>query len=361
MRLAFWGMLFFNGLAVANHMQGVLTTPVLAVVVGWALYARKIRIKDALVGGGIWLLGSLPYTWLVTAELAHTGNLVATIRSATVGERYGGNVLNAHFSMRLVAIAIGFPLLNFPNLLLPAAGYGMARARRIGVPAVAWRALLAALIVHAVFVVRYSVPDQHTFFLPTYVLLCIFGGIGAAAVLAWPPAARRLAAIAAVLLLLATPLVYWGVATAGRRFDLLRGAVHHKPYRDDYTYLLIPWGIADPSAERLSRHAVELAGVDGLILVEDEMAAFAIEYQAIRSPGKHLEIRGGPGPQGTPAADALNQEMRRTAAAGRRVVLVPGELDRPPIAPPVGRWVRDGDLYVLDANGISAGLGGRPG
>jgi len=375
-RWAFWLMLLFNGLGLANHLQAGLTSPVLAIVAIWAWRGKRVGAADVLVGAGLWVVGSLPYAALVVAEWASSGDLGGTLRSALVGKLYAGQVLNTRLSMRLLGVSVAFVLFNFPNLLLPAAVYGITRARQVGAPAMARRALLAGLVVHVAFVFRYSVVDQHTFFLPVYVVLCIFGGIGAAAVLGrasvarvvttkggqdgYPPA-RRAAIAAGVAMLVATPLVYWGTAAALRYSGLFREALYgtrHKPYRDDYEYLLIPWSVADTSADQMSREAIELAGDDGLVITEDEMARFAIEYRALRSHRRNLAVDTWPDrPEAKERRAAVLERARFKAASGGTVVLVPLNRDSPDMPPPKERWARKGDLYVLDPGGIPASMG----
>jgi hypothetical protein len=262
------------------------------------------------------------------------------------GGRYGHNVLNFHPSLRILAVSVGFAALCFPNLLIPAALTGLARARAVGIEPAIRRALLAGLLIHAAFVCRYNVIDQHTFFLPTYVLLAVFGGIGGAYVLRWP--ARQSAPLAAigVILLASTPALYALTPSVARHFDVLRDLARHKPYRDDYVYLLSPWGSADRSAQVMSEAAVRLAGAGGLILVEDPMAAPAIKYAALRCGLVGLEVGSLPPP--VPASLAKRQRVLREAAeaaTGRAVVLVPASLDDP--LPDGLTLRREGDLFVI--------------
>jgi len=343
-----WAAMLLNGLGLANHLQAVLTTPVLVVVLLLALATRRLRWDAAAVGLLLWITGSLPYTALVAREIVATGDWAGTLRSALAGEggRYGPNVLNLHPSLRILAVSVGFTALCFPNLLIPAALAGLARARAVGIEPAIRRALLAGLLIHAVFVCRYNVIDQHTFFLPAYVLLAVFGGIGAAYVLRWP--ARRSGPLAAIglVLLLTTPVLYAFMPPIARYGEVLRGRARHKPYRDDYVYLFAPWGIADRSAQVMSASAVRLAGAGGLILVEDPMAGPAIEYAVLRSGLAGLEVRLLPPP--TPASLAKRQRVFREAAeaaASRAVVLVPASLDDP--LPDGLALRREGDLFVL--------------
>ncbi|GMU22470.1 MAG: hypothetical protein AMXMBFR13_25560 [Phycisphaerae bacterium] len=345
-----WAMLLFNGLGVANHLQAVLTAPILAVVVAEAVIRRRVEWREVAVGCGLWLAGTLPYTVLVIAELLRTGDLVGTVQSATMGHTFSSNVLNTHISPRLLAISAAFVLYNFPNLLLPAAAYGVARARRVDIPRGTFWALAAALAIHGLFVLRYNVVDQHTFFLPVYVLLAIFGGIGAAAVWSWPPPTRRRWAGAGIGLLALTPVLYAVLPAAARYAQVLERFIHdkhEKPYRDDYEYLFVPWAVVDDSAERMSRSALELAQENGMVLVEDSMARFAVQYARRRAGRPDVEIRQVPSSKRPEAQAALAREVLAGWPSGRPIVLVPLNRDRPEFHVRPWPWRRVGDLYIL--------------
>ncbi|MDM8005036.1 MAG: DUF2723 domain-containing protein [Phycisphaerae bacterium] len=350
-RWAIWGMCLFSGLGLANHLQALLTLPVLALVILHGMSSRRLRIGDLLIAMWLWLLGSLPYTGLVLGLMVHGAEPMKTLQSALFGNHFSVAVLNASATTRMIMTDIAFPLLNFPNLLIPAALYGLVRYRRAGMPGLAWLAMTAGLVIHAVFALRYEVLDQHTFFLPMYTFLAIFGGVGAAAVLRWPATLRRESlCAAAILLLLATPLLNIVAIITARRVQLLGQFAHRKPYRDDYIYLLVPWSVVDRSAERMSSEAVSLASPDGLVLVEDGMARSAVEYRRLQAGLTGVGIRMVPSVERQEAMKELAAEVRSEAEAGRAVVLVPLNRDQPRLAPPLGRWQRRGDLYVLDAS-----------
>jgi hypothetical protein len=332
--------LLLNGLAVSNHMLASLTTPVLAGVVVAALWHKEVRIKDAAIALGLWLLGSAPYTGLIISEMLHTGDCLGTLHSALFGRAFAGEVLNTALSARTALVGGCFVLLSFPNLLLPAAVVGVFRAGRVGVPKLARCAFLSGLVIHVIFVARYDIVDQHMFYVPAYVLLSVFGGIGFAA-LTRRKSARMCRAVLAVATagIVATPVVYAVVPTVAKRFNVLRSVMHNRPYRDDYTYVFAPWSVVERSAERMSRQAVELAGPRGLILIEDPMSKYAVQYRALRDGLDDLAILHRFTPE--IIADAVR--------AGRAVVLVPLDVDAPRNVPPIGSWRRVGDLYVLAA------------
>lgn len=328
-------MLMFNGLGVANHLLAALTTPVVVFVAARAFLRQEVRIQDSLVAFTLWAVASLPYTGLVLLELVRSGDVAGTLHSAFFGSSFSDNVLNTTLSARLLLIGFAFVVLNFPNLLLPAAAFGLARGGKTKMPSLVQRAMLAELVIYVCFVARYNIVDQYTFFLPIYVLLSIFGGVGFAAMLRSGHRRRGLAVATASLLL--TPVIYAFVPPAARRFNVLTGVAHQKPYRDDYTYLFTPWSVAERSAERMSRRALEMAGPDGFIVIEDGMAEFAIRYRARRERKDQRTI----------LREITAKQVRDAAAVAKRIVLVPHNAGSPRSDPPVGSWKRVGDLYIL--------------
>jgi hypothetical protein len=257
-------------------------------------------------------------------------------------------VLNTHISSGMLARDAAFIIYNFPNLLLPTAILGVLGAGRLGVPPLARWALLAGLILHAVFSLRYDVKDQYTFFVPMYVMLSIFGGLGAALVLGWRGGiARTLLLRMGVVLLVLTPAWYALVPRVARHFAVLE-RFPQRPYRDSYVYLFSPWSIAESSAERMSNEAVSLAGRDGVIFLEDGMGAFALRFKKIRRGYDRLIVASLPDmnrPDGRARFDDL---VRRTAGGLRPVVLVPTDARHSPpdVSPGLG-WARKGDLFIL--------------
>jgi len=169
-------MMLLNGLGVANHLLAALTTPILAVVLLGAARRKLLSWGAVVVAAVCWLAGSLPYSGLVVGTLLRTGDGLGTIRSALFGTVYADNVLNGTVTLWFLGVDVAFVLLNFPTFLLPAAVFGLAGRSRV--PSVARRALLAALMVHAVFALRYDVPDRFFFFLPMYFLLTLWGAVG---------------------------------------------------------------------------------------------------------------------------------------------------------------------------------------
>ncbi len=343
--IPFFGMFFLNGLGLANHNFALLTTPILALVAIHSLRCRAIGVRTAALACAVWIIGASPYLTLVFAEGVRSGEWSTVIRSALFGLRYEGDVLNTSVSMSRLLINAAFIGLNFPNLLLPLAAIGVFATRRCNVPRATRTALVGALVIHAVFALRYTVVDQHFFFVPMYLLLSIFGGVGFKAIQQptssglVAPARKRLHAVltACALFLVATPVVYALTPTIARRMDALGILERQKPYRDDYVYLFTPWSVVERSADRMSRQAVDLAGERGIIIVEDPMAAFAVRYRAILDDRKDVEI----------VHELPARELMPAVDARRPIVLVPRAVGLPLTHPVAGTWRPDGDLYVL--------------
>ena len=336
-----WLMLLFNGLGFANHNFALLTVPVLAVVTFAGVRGGVLTLRDVGIGVVFWVLGSIPYTAMIASELGRSEAWAATLQSAFFGNTFRGSVLNATVSVRSLSICAAFVLLNFPNLMLAAAGRGLTTWKRGDVPLLARRALLAGLVIHFVFAVRYSVVDQYMFFLPTYVFLAMFGGIGFA--FAWRSSSFRAVAFrrAAVVLLATTPIVYWFVPDVARSRNVLSRVERHKPYRDDYVYLFTPWRVVERSAERMSLHALQLVRGRGVIIVADSMAEPAVRYQVVQAGADDVSVVSRVG----------NEKVHAAAKRGEAVVFVPANVTIPPPDLPFGAWRREGDLYVLSVAG----------
>lgn len=336
-RRPLWLLLAFaaNGLGLADHNMALLTLPVIGMVAVLAVKRRQLSALGLAGAIGIWLALSSPFTGLVILAMFQSGEVIPTISSALFGHSFAGAVIGVSHTWRYTAVSLFFTAYSFPNLTLPASLLGIMRARRLGIPILSFVVLLADLLIHLTFVLRYGVVDQYTFLLPAYALLAIFATIGLAWILArWTRRIAWVALAASIVLVVLTPALYAAGPKVFRSFHLLGSAERHKPYRDDYIYLLVPWGIAQSSTDQMSREAVDLAGPDGRIIVEDAMARFGVEYQ--------LWLRGWQ--ETVELIVAKPYEMELDPASDRKVVLIPSDTRDQPQPP--GAWQRVGDLYV---------------
>ena len=322
-----------NGLGLANHNLALLTIPVL--VMSWVLGRKRMNKpwRMGLHGVEFWLLGSLPYGWLVITEMVQSGAVVGTMKSALFGHDFADEVLNASVGMKPLMISGAFTALSFPNLTLIMMVVGLRTALQTWrTKAMGWT-LLGAGVIHLAFVVRYNITDQHTFLLPTFAIVALLAGVGYDRLF---EGRGRLMVKVAVVLLVLTPVLYGFVPGLARERGVLGSMERHKPYRDDYSYLFDPWTVRETSADRISREAVALAGDDGLIVVEDGMVGFAVKYRQ-HTEGAALQ---------RVVSERGDEQVSLWAHGGRPVVLVPmrTDIEPKPLEMP-GRWEAEGQLY----------------
>lgn len=342
-----------SGLGLATHMMAVLAVPANVAVLLWAIRTRKCSWRAVAGAVLLWLAGTTPYSGLVVLRIIQTGDAAHVIHSAIFGE-YAYAVLNTHVSVRGIMLPFGYVAYNLPGLTVPLAIVGIYTAiKKRSAPTWFVRVLLADLLIFAVFVFRFSIVDQYTFFFPVYLLLAIFAGIGLTHVMA--PRSRRfsqsvvaLAAITAVW----TPIVYPITASILRSRGVLKSMVGNKPYRDGYRSFFVPWGVGDNHADRVNEEVRALAGEDGLVFLPYIMIGVGVRYeQAVGGYPDSITLRNTPNVESDAAAAEWRADLKAALKAGKPVVLVPKDRDAPEDFIPGLTWKRRGDLYVLEAIG----------
>ena len=340
---------FFNGEGIATHLLAALTLPVNITLFIWVLAGRKYKVRLAVATVGWWLIGTLPYSTLVLSEALATGDLGRTLSSALFGG-YGDQVLNLDFSGRGLALSLGYIVYNFPGLTVPLAIVGIFTIRNNSLlPRCLRWVFLAELIIYGVFVVRYTIPDQYTFFFPLYMLLAIFAGLGLAWIYTLPKLKYRTALLVLAAVTTAwTPLVYLGTSSFLRARGMFATLVGNKPYRDGYRSFFVPWGVGDNHGSQLAKALVELADEYSLIFVEDGMSRFVPRYeQALgRLPATVtiLDVKPQLDRQTAGEYETFAKTRQRNNQA---VILVPTNRDAPVWQVADTVWERLGDLYRL--------------
>lgn len=247
-----------NGLGVSNHNFALLIWPVYVLVALRFWSAWRPRAARALpLAGACLLLGMAPILAMCIDDLRTHRSLAHTLESFLVGH-YGSYVFNVGRLPVLLARTVGYVLLNFPTpLILLVIWPGLSRAKRIEPRPFRW-VFIAALAVHLLFAIRYDVPDQHTFLVPTWLFVALLIGIGADQLVKRrnTPALRRAVAMSALL----SPLAYLAVPAVLRStapdLDLL--PTREVLYRDRWTWFLQPWRTGYDGAERFALDTFEL-------------------------------------------------------------------------------------------------------
>jgi hypothetical protein len=314
------GLALVNGLHLAIHNLALLATPVYAVAVVAMLARRRLAPWTLAPAAALWVLGASPLL-AMTVELAWTTSDPAGAMRSMLFGRYADDVLNTRLSgtrARWMGINLMLASLSYASAVVPLAIVGLARLPAHLGRATAW-SMIAVLVIEAAFFVRYSVPDQFMFMLPTLAMVFLMAGVGLVELASGGRRWRALAwGLCAGSVLLA-PLVYAAAPAVLRRVRPSWASVVRHPFRDEARYWLVPWKHDERSAEQFARRALRLAGPDGIVLAGESS----------RYPLRVVQLRDGlsPGveslPPGAIAQGASRGWILDALAEGRTLWVVP--------------------------------------
>jgi len=273
---------FVCGLGFSLHNLALVGMAVYGLVGLVLLIKRRLPLWVIPAAAGAFLVGGGLLIGMIAQQALETG-LWPAIHSALFGI-YASKVLTVLPSLSNLRNNLALTALNFCSLLLPLALWGIWRAKeRVG------RARAAALIglfaIELLFVIRYDVPDQFTFTLPTLATIAVLAGIGLDDLEA---RRHRLAWSVALISVLLPPLLYGLIPAAahGLGIDLIRARA--LPYRDEMRYWVTPWKHNETSAQRFAQEALAQVAPDG-ILIADWTTIDTLRVQQNLS-GEHPEV-----------------------------------------------------------------------
>ena len=297
---------FIAGLGLSAHMMSQVG---FVVIMAWLLI-RVIRKKLTFVTYGIllacWVIGAALLWYVIVLEYHRSGNLGATLLSAVYG-KWGSAVFNVGQLSALIKKSFMFFLLNFPTPLLLLAGPGLWYSIKSIKPGNFAGLLAVSALAYALFAARYDVPNQNNFFLPFYLLIGIYVGLGFVAVSQSHP---RRWTIITLILVLAIPPAYPVFAKTAEAKQVALGTRRHIPYRNVYQYYLIPWQQGQTGPRRLAEEVIAVLP-DDAVLLPDSTVIPAFQY-ALEIEGKRPDIQ-------LKKIYLSQDELRLDLAAGRRV------------------------------------------
>jgi len=245
----------FNGLAIADHMFASIPFMCYLVFLAVLLGKKQIKLKHIGLIVVLWVVGALPYEYLIVKNIIQSGNVAGTLASAAFGSNWQGAVLNTCLSLKIVKENVLFLLLNFPtlNVLLFFAGcFGLFKfsPRRAFT-----NILLALLILFFIFAFRYTVVDRYAFFIPFYFVVSIFTGVG---IHFLQSKIRGKVFVYVVLIFSMLPVAAYAVAPKlAENMGLGLGTKRKIAYRNDYTYFLQPWKTGYRGAQHFALQALD--------------------------------------------------------------------------------------------------------
>jgi hypothetical protein len=257
---------FVSGLDLSIHDLALLPLPVYVVVMVLLIKRRRLPVWSLAAATAAFLLGASPYLWLIGKQAVSTGNLGGAVYSALFGD-YAEAVLNiSSIALKSLKANAAIAAMNFASSLLPLAIVGWMRLRRFLGPMTA-RSLWAITAIEIIFVVRYPIPDQFTFYLPSLWMIALAAGIGLAVLVERSKGWSRIAVAAAMLSIVLPPAVYALTPSLMRRMGV---AIRHRelPFRNEARYWLVPWKQNEYSADLFATAALSEVPRDAVILAD---------------------------------------------------------------------------------------------
>jgi len=278
------------------------------VLVVMLLLRRQITGRHIVVMAFLWILGALPYEYLIIKDIAARGDFWLTMSSAAFGEVYKDRVLNMSLSGRIIKenflwIALNFPT---PNALLAFIGISAVHS--------ACRKRWFANIILALTAL---VVDRYVFFIPFYCMVSILIGAGACKILS-----RRHDKITGrviVLLCLLTVPAYVAAPAIAEHFKVMTRP-RKIPYRNDYTYFLRPWKTGYKGTEKFADEFFDLAEPNAFIFADSTTAPPLLYTQEVKSRRSDIKIISSTGHNA--GAPQFNEQTVDEVLAERTVYVV---------------------------------------
>jgi hypothetical protein len=276
----------FNGLAIADHMWGIIPFACYVVFVTGLLVQKKIRLKNLAIMFGLWIIGAAPYEYLIIKNIIQTGDLTATLTSAFFGIGWQTNVLNTSLSWQMVRQNFLFMAYNFSTfngLFFFAGLYGL---KKVSLSRSFTNILLAMLILFFVFAFRYTVPDRYAFFIPFYCVGSIIGGVGFDLYITQPNR-RILRGIVFFLALFPIP-TYIVAPIIAQKVQYNLTTERNISFRNDYIWFLKPWRIHYHSPEKFADEVFNTVE-DNAVIYADGTTVYPLLY-AQEIKGKRRDV-----------------------------------------------------------------------
>ena len=266
-----------SGLGLCVHNFALLPLPVYLTVAIVLLARRRLPAWSLAAAAGAYLLAAGLYLGLIAAEVAGGAGVGEAIGSALFGAGYQAQVLNTGLAWGAVRKAnLLLMLINLlgPQLLFVVGAWVLRRRAGGGVAA----ALLALAAIHLLFVLRYNVPDQFTFFLPSLAMLNVLAAVGLGHLASLGRGPERVAAAVVAVWLAAAPIAYAAAPGLAKAAGVEIGRPRELPGRDEGRYWLVPWKHNERSAETFVTDCLtgRRAVPDGAFILADPTAYYPL-------------------------------------------------------------------------------------
>jgi len=310
-------LFFLAGLNIGVHNLALLSLPVYGICLLVFVFRRGLPPAALTVAGAAYVCGAVPLLWLVIQEVMQTGDIPAAIASVLFS-RYSGQVFNLSARWNLLGVNAALSCLNFVHAGTLLGIVGWMQMRTTAGRQIAWP-LYVLLGLHGLFFVRYSVPDQFTFILPSLVLFSLGIAVGID-VLSRRSASWRNAVVTACLLsIVLMPLTYAVFPSVLKKMNISVRRDRVLPFRDEMRYWIVPWKHNERSAELFARAALSEAAPDGIIVCDSTSYYPLVLMQMALPNAEGVSVEMYSGMSGRYGGD---HEALKMAVPGRSVFIV---------------------------------------
>ena len=260
-------LFFLSGLDLCVHNLAILPLPVYAGVVLVLLKRKQLRFSALVFSACSYIAGSAMYAAMIADVALKSGSASGALHSALFG-RYASEVLGTVPVWRFFKVNAGLVCLNFASFFLPLSVAGwLCMRRRLG--GLLTAALAGITLIEIVFSLRYPVPDQFMFILPSLIMAALAASIGIAGFAGRSRRWRGWVMAACVVSIAMPPVLYSGLPDLVRAAGLEVKRKRVRPYRDEIRYWGVPWKHNERSAEQFADAALKQAMPNGLIICDN--------------------------------------------------------------------------------------------
>ena len=226
---------------------------------------KQVRVKDWIIAIAAWIVGLLPFIAVIYSKISQTPghDFMYWMTDILVGQ-YGGDVFNVSSINHFMKVNLALAVLNFFNLLPVLSVVGFIGWLKSDRGAIVKYSMAAIFILHFVFFVRYRVPDQFTFILPTMAMLSFFAMV---AIEKYYSKMKYLPKIVLIVALL-QPLWYYLAASVlqGSRFV---NREFSSADRNEAAYWVCPWKFNENSCDRWAQGVIDFVEPGDRVYVND--------------------------------------------------------------------------------------------
>jgi hypothetical protein len=276
-----------NGLAIANHMLASIALVCYLVLFFAFLLNKQIKIKHLGLMAIFWIVGAIPYEYLIIKNIIQSGDVLGTLASAAFGNSWQGAVLSTNLTIKMVKENLMYIVLNFPtpNILFVLIGFGCLYI----VSPKRWYAnvLMGLLILYFIFAFRYTVQDRYAFFIPFYCMISIIIGAGSYSYLRKSSGDFYLLTMFCLIVVPA----YIMMPKIADGLEIKIGSGRKLYYRDDSAYFLYPWKMDYKGAEQFANQALFNVRPPAIIYADATVAPPLLYAQEVQKKREGDDIK----------------------------------------------------------------------